>query len=313
MVPKQIVECPKLSFSFRNCVRYNLRHYTHKNHTFIYIFTNSMFTTTTNTHANANSPSTPTSTSATRPKREASRKVKFIFNDYETEFDSQSPARKRARLFHSHQMATNTMIPLTQTTHFNGLIRQSSEPPPLNAVTPVLNKIKSYQPPVSHSSDAVFTAGERIPVGADEIARIISNSQPRVVLTHSKPFPIALVEDKTNVVHTKALLFLHLFCSYLAPCIHCPWCNKLLNVSEFSKHLHIDQIDDDDDDEEEEDNDKMSDASSTSSDEFDFDTADEKQAYLAQRKKEKKYVKLIKKSFKILPYCFNSEYFACRI
>jgi hypothetical protein len=66
----------------------------------------------------------------------------------------------------------------------------------------------------------------------------ILTRQPNVLVNHSKPFPIALVEEGTNIVHTKALLINHLFQSYTSPCILCPLCKKFLNVYEFTRHLH---------------------------------------------------------------------------
>jgi hypothetical protein len=87
---------------------------------------------------------------------------------------------------------------------------------------------------------------------------------------------------------------------------------KYLNVSEFSKHLHMDQIDDDDDDEEdeEEDDDEVSDddeSCASSNEDLEFKTQEERQTFMAKRRRKKKYLKLIKKSFKILPYCVNSK------
>lgn len=146
----------------------------------------------------------------------------------------------------------------------------------------------------------------------------IAKNLPSVVLNRSKPFPIALVEDKTNVVYTKALLFLHLFKSYSAPCINCPWCNRFLSVGEFSKHIHLDDMDDDD--EEASSNSSSSGSSSdSSSDLSDSDLNDEngnsnrnggrgrKQSRRQVSKRQKKLAKLMQKSFKILPYCTNVD------
>merc|ERR1712127_331041 len=67
------------------------------------------------------------------------------------------------------------------------------------------------------------------------------NNQPYVVINHSHPMPIALVEDKTNIVQTKAVLFIHLFKSLSSQCIGCPLCKSFLTISEFSKHVHLDE------------------------------------------------------------------------
>lgn len=72
----------------------------------------------------------------------------------------------------------------------------------------------------------------------------ILNNQPVVLMEHSKPFPIALVESETNIVETKAVLFMHLFQSLSSPCIGCPECSDFMTCGDFSKHIHIDEDDD---------------------------------------------------------------------
>jgi hypothetical protein len=67
-------------------------------------------------------------TSSSRPKRAASRKVKFIFKDYETDFDNLSSARKRLKLTHA-----STLDPLSNSmsethTSFGAFIRQNTFP-----------------------------------------------------------------------------------------------------------------------------------------------------------------------------------------
>ncbi len=109
-----------------------------------------------------------------------------------------------------------------------------------------------------------------------ETRAIAYNSKAFVLIEHSKPFPICLVEDKTNIVYTKALLFIHLFQTFSSPCIVCPLCKNHLNVTEFSKHIHKD-----DEYDEEEESDQEYEKKST-----DSDTQQE----------------LEKKSYKILPY-----------
>ena len=91
-------------------------------------------------------------------------------------------------------------------------------------------------------------------VSGDEKHSIVRD-QPSVIVSHSLSFPIALVEDQTNVVCTKVLLFLHLFKSYASQCVNCLWCKRFLSISEFSKHIHLDQIDDDDEEDDEDDDD----------------------------------------------------------
>lgn len=116
--------------------------------------------------------------------------------------------------------------------------------------------------------------------------------QPRVKITHSIPFPIALVEDKTNIVHTKALLLIHLYKSYSSPCIICVLCRRFFSINEFSKHFHLSDEDllDEEDLEEEKGRDKV--------DNLQLDW---------QQIREKKLNALKKKSYKILPYCLNKN------
>ena len=87
---------------------------------------------------------------------------------------------------------------------------------------------------------SIFHQNELIKSTEYEKLQIINN-QPCVLINHSVPLPIVLVEDKTNIVHTKALLFLHLFQSNFSPCIGCPRCKKILTIDQFSKHDHLDE------------------------------------------------------------------------
>lgn len=118
--------------------------------------------------------------------------------------------------------------------------------------------------------------------------------QPKVSLNHSIPFPIALVEDKTNIVHTKALLLIHLYQSYSSPCIICVLCKNFFSIGEFSKHFHISEEDLDEDDDEDEEPESENEHFGSYLD-------------IIERKKQKKLFNLKKKSYKILPYCLNQN------
>ncbi len=74
-----------------------------------------------------------------------------------------------------------------------------------------------------------------------------------VVLYHSQGIPIALVENNTNFIQTKAVLFLHLFVSLSVGCIWCPLCATHLSVTEFSRHVHPEEGEDDEEDQPSED------------------------------------------------------------
>jgi hypothetical protein len=112
----------------------------------------------------------------------------------------------------------------------------------------------------------------------------ILSKQPSVLVNHSKPFPIALVEEGTNVVYTKALLINHLFLSYTSPCILCPLCKKFLNVYDFTRHLHDIDVDNND----------AARLDPMSDDDYDEDHATSRRAYINSI--------LSHKKFSILPY-----------
>ena len=95
--------------------------------------------------------------------------------------------------------------------------------------------------------DKPFLESEIVKITAEEAVFIMSN-QPTAVLNHSLPLHIALVEDQTNIVCTKAVLFIHLFKSFDSPCIGCPLCKSFLTTTEFSKHIHPDEDEEGDDD-----------------------------------------------------------------
>jgi hypothetical protein len=95
---------------------------------------------------------------------------------------------------------------------------------------------------MSNSHGNVFDETDVITQSIEAKMSIVCN-QPNVQIKHSSPFPIALVEENTNIVFTKGLLLNHLFLSFESPCILCPLCKVFLTVSQFSKHLH-DDIDD---------------------------------------------------------------------
>jgi hypothetical protein len=250
--------------------------------------------------------STTSSSASTRPKREASRKVKFKFNDYETDFGSIEPTKKRAKL--SDSLFLNNSLSATSTSYTSFIQQNAKTQLKTLLLKPEIVKVNLNGQQQQHQQrrDSLNEIEVEYVSKCSSKAEIqaIMKNPPTVRIIHSKPFPIALVEDKNNVVHTKACLFLHLFQTYLSQCIHCPWCKKLLNVSEFSKHLHMDQMDDDDDEDEDDDD---GDERNIESDEIELETQEERQRHFQLRKREIKFAKLSKKSFKILPYCFNNN------
>ncbi len=114
-----------------------------------------------------------------------------------------------------------------------------------------------------------------------------------IMINHSIPFPIALVEDLTNIVATKALLLLHLFRSYASPCIICVLCKRFFNIGDFTKHFHVTNED------------LSSSPSSSSSDEQGNEKLSSKIS--TETRKLRKIDDLRKKSFKILPYSIHGN------
>ena len=80
--------------------------------------------------------------------------------------------------------------------------------------------------------------------GFEEKVKILLNA-PKTVIEMTN-LGLALCEEGSNVIRSKAILHFHLFISNTTPCIFCPYCNIYLSVNEFSKHIHvtIDDIDD---------------------------------------------------------------------
>lgn len=137
----------------------------------------------------------------------------------------------------------------------------------------------------------------------EELIAHMLEQQPRVKITHSIPFPIALVEDKTNIVHTKALLLIHLYKSYSSPCIICVLCKRFFSINEFSKHFHLSDEDllDKDDEESSNNDDETNDDQRKPRDRASYTEADWQQI------RERRLSSLKKKSYKILPYCLNKN------
>lgn len=100
--------------------------------------------------------------------------------------------------------------------------------------------------PAAPEIDPTFNSDEIIRASFVEKAAIMQRPL-FVVLHHSQGIPIALVENKTNFVQTKAVLFIHLFVSLTAGCIWCPLCALHLSVTEFSKHVHPEEGEDEED------------------------------------------------------------------
>jgi len=69
----------------------------------------------------------------------------------------------------------------------------------------------------------------------------IAKNQPTVKIEHSIPFPVALIEEGTNKIHSKGLLLNHLFHSFEARCILCPLCKLFYSVTTFATHVNIDE------------------------------------------------------------------------
>ncbi len=252
--------------------------------------------------------------SSRRPKREAARKVKFTFSESEYDLDD-IPIRKKSRLT---TQSLNTQQPTPPSASNNYILKQQNKKQQninyktsTKTTTNINNNVKIVisesnntitpllptPPPPPQPTQIKFERSDLVPCSIDDKISIIKE-QPFILIKQSKPFPIALVEDKTNVVYTKALLFLHLFKSYSSQCIYCPWCRLFLSVGEFSKHLHLEDLDEEEDEEDE---------SSSSYSDLSSNEEQDEQEDKYKKKQLKKLNKLKQKSFKILPYCTNLQ------
>lgn len=239
---------------------------------------------TTSLSSSSSSSTTVTSTAAlnisTRPKREASRKVKFRFSDSEYEIDTPKPKKvKTSRTSSSSSSSTSITNTLPQVINTNTTTTTTTT----KFKQAVNQPLVQSRPTTSPKLETKFSSSEVVHASNEEKLKIYE-SQPLVLIEHSRPFPICLVEDKTDIVCTKAVLFIHLFQTYTAPCIGCPLCKSYLNITEFSKHIHPedDESDDDDDD----------DGRKRTRDDFD-DSGDVSPKPA--------------KSYKILPYCLSGD------
>jgi hypothetical protein len=254
--------------------------------------------------------------SSRRPKREAARKVKFTFSESEYDLDD-IPIRKKSRTNSQsfniqpstlHSYSTNQILKQQNKKQTNVNYKTSS-----TTTTNIKNNVKIVisesiskttlptpplpPPPPQPPAQIKFERSDLVSCSIDDKISIMKE-QPFILIKQSKPFPIALVEDKTNVVYTKALLFLHLFKSYSSQCIYCPWCRLFLSVGEFSKHLHLEDLDEEEDEEDE---------TSTSCSDLSNDDEHDEDRHKFKKKQLKKLNKLKQKSFKILPYCTNLQ------
>ena len=173
--------------------------------------------------------------------------MKFTFSDNE---DDGTSSRKRKHDFDYSQCYDNEsdedVIEVKQYKTNKPALRvhqseMNSQQQLSNAksVPKVPPKIVNNVKPIEIEPEVIsFDVDEIVPQTIEEKISIACK-QPLVKINHSQPFPIALVEETTNVVFSKAVLLNHLYQSYSSPCILCPMCRKFLSVAEFSKHLHL--------------------------------------------------------------------------
>lgn len=132
---------------------------------------------------------------------------------------------------------TTTHAPKTSTPRVRSRSNQRVQKQPVATCTSPIKKYRQYTEPP-------FTKADIQPASFIEKSEILQR-KAYVVLHHSQGIPIALVENKTNFITTKAVLFIHLFMSLSSGCIWCPLCEFHLSVTEFSKHVHSEEGDDD--------------------------------------------------------------------
>lgn len=127
---------------------------------------------------------------------------------------------------------------------------QSISKPHVDKIVPK-PKPKPYCDENAQALEPFFEADKFRASFKDKAQICIKEPFVRVVMNHDV-LGLALCEEKTNLVRSKALLHCHLYISNTTPCIYCIECNKYMSVNDFSKHIHvsIDDIDDPFDDDE---------------------------------------------------------------
>jgi hypothetical protein len=155
--------------------------------------------------------------SGTRPKRAASRKVKFRFSDNESGNENDgSPVRKKPKITHIinnnyNILNTNVKQIKKRQTNIQKPINIQQQQQQENQSRQIITNNKKIIEPEPLKETLISFDSKDIVESSFETRAIAFNSKAFVLIEHSKPFPICLVEDKTNIVYTKALLFIHLF------------------------------------------------------------------------------------------------------
>ena len=226
-----------------------------------------------------------------RPRREAAKRVKFSFNENnEYDIDDSNTYIAKKRIKSSNETTinkTSNIKPPNIHTQFtnNYLYNQKllSQAPLISP--PVAKKIE--EKPLKKEVVIPAKLPDKEVVMEFRPSEILKYEkqmhtlkQPCIKVIHSVPFLVALCENTTNIVYTKAILLMHLHQSYTSPCIMCVLCKSYFNISEFSKHFHL--CDDD----------------LSSDSEFDERDPDE-----IPKVREKKMAKLKKNQYKVMPYC----------
>ena len=206
-----------------------------------------------------------------RPKRAAAQKVRFIFSDEEkdcNEFQNSKSKRPRS-LTHPETKKPNEKKNNLSYADLDDSDREDREnhPAPVQPVIkpkPIQKKVIKKIAPSKPKPVTLPQCKEILePIHISETRKVtyldliaIIRRQPVVSLNHSQPFPIALIDNRSNTIRTAAVLFIHLFRTYNSPCIHCTLCRDFMAVIDFQDHIH--NRDDDEDDDDEENNDSKS-------------------------------------------------------
>lgn len=154
--------------------------------------------------------------------------------------------------------------------------------PKINKTSASSNAAQAVEIKPEEPSETLIPFTHEDIVQVDRLSKFPPIRKPFISIDHSIPFPVALVEDKTNIVYTKALLLIHLFKSLSSQCIMCVLCKKFFNINQFTSHHHY--LDEEDE------------SSSDSENKRDYEKSKTKTKKTHQEKK-----------FKILPYNIGSD------
>ena len=231
-----------------------------------------------------------------RPKREASKKIKYDLSEDDEGFssDEYTPSIKKQKINSKLESRSIRSMSRESSKLFNENKKEFKKSDSNNSNK---SQTKKKSPPKDDFVyEPVLLPFYKEDIVSKEIQKKIKifDKIPVVVAIKSKPFAIALIEEKTNFIYSKAVFFLHLLTSYLSPCIYCPFCCTYMNIKQFLKHFHIS-----DDDVE---NFHLEKSDIESGDDINGEDYNLNNSFVLTNEKKRVFRRLLKSKYKIQPY-----------